>query len=62
MMFHRDMEEMLAAISEEETLEAKLEQAQKKGAPERETHRLGELLNEVMRREVAAEGESDEYE
>lgn len=59
MMHHRDMEQMLAAISEEETLEAQLEEAQaaQAGAGGAQAQRLGGLLNEVLRREVEAEGE-----
>ena len=59
-MQHRDMDEMLAAISDEETLEAQLEQARKHGAGEAETKRLRTLLADVLRREVKAEGEAQE--
>ena len=60
MTHQRDMDGMMAAISEEETLEAQLEEAQKKGAAAGEVRRLGGLLNAVLRREVEAEGEIDE--
>jgi hypothetical protein len=60
MAHQRDMDEMMAAISEEETLEAQLEEAQKRGAAKTEVRRLGGLLNAVLRREVEAEGEADD--
>jgi hypothetical protein len=61
MMAHqRDMDLMMAAISEEETLEAQLEEAHDAGASSAELHRLGELVAEAMKREVEAEGEADE--
>lgn len=60
LMQHRDMDEMLAAISEEETLEAQLEQARQHGAEDAETKRLRGLLADVLRREVKAEGEAQE--
>jgi len=59
MMHQRDVDEMLAAISEEETLEAQLEEARQRGAPPSEARRLNGLLTGVMRREVEAEGEDE---
>ncbi|MCC7369197.1 MAG: hypothetical protein IT306_12285 [Chloroflexi bacterium] len=60
LMHHRDLEQMLAAIAEQETLEAQLAIAARAGAEAPVLHRLGERLNEVLRREVEAEGESGE--
>jgi hypothetical protein len=54
------MDEMLAAISDEETLEAQLEQARQHGAGDAETKRLRGLLTDVLRREVKAEGEAQQ--
>lgn len=55
----RDMEEMMAAVSEEETLEARLERAQQKGATDAELRRLGHLIDAAIEREVRAEGEDE---
>jgi len=57
MTHHRNMEQMLSAISDEETLEAQLEDVQEAEIDTPEERRLAGLLNEVMRREVKAEGE-----
>ena len=59
MTHQRDMEAMMAAISEEETLEARLERAQQQGAADAELRRLGHLIDAAIEREVRAEGEDE---
>lgn len=59
-MFERNLDEIMAAISAEETLEAQLEQAEEQGASAAELRRLGRLITEAMKHEVEAEGEVEE--
>jgi hypothetical protein len=48
---------MMAAVSEQETLEAQLEQARQRKATKAELRRLGRSINAAVEREVKAEGE-----
>lgn len=57
MTHQRDMDEMMAAVSDEETLEAQLAQAQKQRATGTELRRLGQMIDAAIEREVRAEGE-----
>ena len=56
-MHQRDVDEMMAAVSEQETLEAQLEQARQRKATKAELRRLGRSINAAVEREVKAEGE-----
>jgi hypothetical protein len=59
MTHQRDLDAMLAAISDEETLEAQLARAEQKGLGDLELRRLGHLIDAAIESEVRAEGEDD---
>ena len=60
MTHHRNIEQMLAAISDEETLEAQLGAVQESQIDTPEERRLASMMDEAIRRGVKAEGEDIE--
>jgi len=55
----QDMDDLLAAVSEEETLEAQRDAVVAEGVESAQVRRLDRLIVEAMKREVEAEGEDD---
>jgi len=55
----RDLEDIMAAVSDEETLEAQRAVAIEKGTGAEEVRRLDRLILAAEKREVEAEGEAE---
>lgn len=59
-MRQRDFEDLLAAVSDEETLEAQRAAAIERGANPDEVRRLDRLILAAEKREAETEGEADD--